>query len=112
MEMYTRESDEGVKHRLEEMKVRRPYYDNGLRVIREKTEYLVCDFGRYIAAHQEVIFYLIPGSFHSNGSFRKLGITVKIDSGKITKMLLTILKQAGEIKDDFRRGLYMKREIP
>ncbi|GJX50052.1 hypothetical protein Tco_0276897 [Tanacetum coccineum] len=28
--------------------------DNGLRVSREKTEYLRCDFGRYEAVHCEV----------------------------------------------------------
>ncbi|GJR09801.1 retrovirus-related pol polyprotein LINE-1 [Tanacetum coccineum] len=46
------ESAEGLNNRIE--KWREALEDNGLRVSREKTEYLRCDFGWYEVLHQEV----------------------------------------------------------
>ncbi|GJT31262.1 ataxia telangiectasia mutated family protein [Tanacetum coccineum] len=45
------ESADGLNLRLESW--RKALEDNGLRISREKTEYLRCDFGRYEAVHGE-----------------------------------------------------------
>ncbi|GJS91806.1 retrovirus-related pol polyprotein LINE-1, partial [Tanacetum coccineum] len=46
------ESAKGLNNRLESWM--KALEDNGLRVSREKTEYLRCDFGRYKVVHQEM----------------------------------------------------------
>ncbi|GJR50518.1 retrovirus-related pol polyprotein LINE-1 [Tanacetum coccineum] len=46
------ESAEGLNSRLE--KWMKALEDKGLRISRDKTEYLRCDFGRYDVVHQEV----------------------------------------------------------
>nr|GEV85861.1 retrovirus-related Pol polyprotein LINE-1 [Tanacetum cinerariifolium] len=65
------ESAEGLNNKIEKM--REALKDNGLRVSREKTEYLRCDFSRYDVAHQEVDIRIGDRILQPNESFRYLG---------------------------------------
>nr|GEY37915.1 hypothetical protein [Tanacetum cinerariifolium] len=57
--------------------------DKGLRISRDKTEYLRCDFGRYEAAHGEERSVRIGGQIlQPNESFRYLGLVIH-RSGRI-----------------------------
>ncbi|GJV57816.1 retrovirus-related pol polyprotein LINE-1 [Tanacetum coccineum] len=62
------ESAEGLNNRIE--KWREALEDNGLRVSREKTEYLRCDFGRYEVLHQEVNIHIGDWILQPKESFR------------------------------------------
>ncbi|GJZ93956.1 ataxia telangiectasia mutated family protein [Tanacetum coccineum] len=74
------ESAEGLNNRIE--KWREALEDNGLRVSREKTEYLRCDFGRYEVLHQEVNIRIRDQILQPNESFRYLGSVIH-RSGRI-----------------------------
>ncbi|GJY35355.1 retrovirus-related pol polyprotein LINE-1 [Tanacetum coccineum] len=77
------ESAEGLNNRLESW--RKALEDNGLRVSREKTEYLRCDFGRYEVVHQEMDIHIGDQILQPKESFRYLG---------------SVLHRSGRIDDD------------
>ncbi|GKF47330.1 retrovirus-related pol polyprotein LINE-1 [Tanacetum coccineum] len=68
------ESTEGLNNIIE--KWRKALEDNGLRVSREKTEYLRCDFGRYEVLHQEVDIRIGDRILQPKESFRYLGSVI------------------------------------
>ncbi|GJR27882.1 retrovirus-related pol polyprotein LINE-1 [Tanacetum coccineum] len=77
------ESTDGLNMRLESW--RRALEDNGLRVSRDKTEYLRCDFGRYEAAHdEERIIHIGDQILQPKESFRYLGSVIH-RSGRINE---------------------------
>nr|GEY08512.1 ataxia telangiectasia mutated family protein [Tanacetum cinerariifolium] len=65
------ESTKGLNNKIKRW--RQALEDNGLRVSREKMEYLRCDFGRYEVAHQEVDIRIRDQILQPNESFRYLG---------------------------------------
>ncbi|GJR81000.1 retrovirus-related pol polyprotein LINE-1 [Tanacetum coccineum] len=65
------ESAKGLNSRLE--KWRKALEDKGLRISRDKTEYLRCDFGRYEVVHQEVEIRIGDWILQPKESFRYLG---------------------------------------
>ncbi|GJS17044.1 retrovirus-related pol polyprotein LINE-1 [Tanacetum coccineum] len=65
------ESTKGLNNRLESW--RKALEDNGLRVSREKTKYLRCDFGRYEVVHQEEDIRIGDQILQPKESFRYLG---------------------------------------
>nr|GFB26000.1 retrovirus-related Pol polyprotein LINE-1 [Tanacetum cinerariifolium] len=65
--------------------IRKTLEDNGLRVSREKTKYLRCDFGRYEVVHQEMDIHIRDQILQPNESFRYLG---------------SVLHRSGRIVDD------------
>ncbi|GKB35206.1 retrovirus-related pol polyprotein LINE-1 [Tanacetum coccineum] len=66
------ESADSLNLRLESW--RKALEDNGLRISREKTEYLRCDFGRYEAVHgEEGIIRIRDKILQPKESFRYLG---------------------------------------
>ncbi|GJR75051.1 retrovirus-related pol polyprotein LINE-1 [Tanacetum coccineum] len=67
-------SAEGLNNRIE--KWRGALEDNGLRVSREKTEYLRCDFNRYEILHQEVNIRIEDQILQPKESFRYLGLVI------------------------------------
>nr|GEX26133.1 retrovirus-related Pol polyprotein LINE-1 [Tanacetum cinerariifolium] len=67
-------SAEGLKNRLESW--RNALEDNGLRVSKEKTKYLRCDFGRYEVIHQEVDIRIEDRILQPNEAFRYLGLVI------------------------------------
>ncbi|GKD81028.1 ataxia telangiectasia mutated family protein [Tanacetum coccineum] len=75
------ESADGLNLRLESW--RKALEDNGLRISREKTEYLRCDFGRYEAVHgEEGIIRIGDKILQPKESFRYLGSVIH-RSGRI-----------------------------
>nr|GEY67031.1 RNA-directed DNA polymerase from mobile element jockey-like [Tanacetum cinerariifolium] len=72
-----------LNNRLESW--RKTLEDNGLRVSREKTEYLRCDFGRYEVVHQEMDIRIKDQILQPKKSFRYLG---------------SVLHRSGRIVDD------------
>ncbi|GKG19475.1 hypothetical protein Tco_0376574, partial [Tanacetum coccineum] len=64
-------SAEGLNSRLE--KWRKALEDKGLRISRDKTEYLRCDFDRYEVVHQDVETRIEDQILQPNESFRYLG---------------------------------------
>ncbi|GKE49283.1 retrovirus-related pol polyprotein LINE-1 [Tanacetum coccineum] len=74
------ESAEGLTNRLESW--RKALEDNGLRVSKEKTEYLRCDFGRYEVVHQEIDIRIGDQILQPKESFRYLGLVLH-RSGRI-----------------------------
>nr|GEZ40761.1 hypothetical protein [Tanacetum cinerariifolium] len=68
------ESAEGLNNKIERW--REALEDNGLRVSREKTKYLRCDFLRYEVAHQEVDIRIGDRILQPNKSFRYLGSVI------------------------------------
>nr|GEV60521.1 hypothetical protein [Tanacetum cinerariifolium] len=74
------ESAEGLNNRLERW--RKALEVNGLRVSREKTEYLRCYFGRFEVAHQEVDIRIEDRILQPKESFRYLGSMIH-RSGRI-----------------------------
>nr|GEW31881.1 retrovirus-related Pol polyprotein LINE-1 [Tanacetum cinerariifolium] len=74
------ESAEGLNNRLESW--RKALEDNGLRVSREKTEYLRCEFGKYEVIHQEVDIRIGDRILQPKESFRYLGSVIH-RSGRI-----------------------------
>ncbi|GKA27511.1 retrovirus-related pol polyprotein LINE-1 [Tanacetum coccineum] len=77
------ESAEGLNNRLESW--RKSLEDNGLRVSKENTEYLRCDFGRYEVVHQEMDIRIGDQILQPKKSFRYLGL---------------VLHRSGRIDDD------------
>nr|GEU46587.1 hypothetical protein [Tanacetum cinerariifolium] len=75
---------EGLNNKIERW--REALEDNGLRVSREKTEYLRCDFGRYEVAHQEVDIRIGDRILQPNESFR---------------YLRSVIHRSGRIYEDF-----------
>nr|GEU83707.1 retrovirus-related Pol polyprotein LINE-1 [Tanacetum cinerariifolium] len=69
--MLIAESAEGLNNRLESL--RKALEDNGLRVSREKMEYLRCDFDRFEVVHQEMDIHIGDQILQPNESFRYLG---------------------------------------
>ncbi|GJZ32301.1 retrovirus-related pol polyprotein LINE-1 [Tanacetum coccineum] len=74
------ESVEVLNNRLERW--RKALEDNGLRVSREKTEYLRCDFIRHKVIHQEVDIHIGDQILQPKESFRYLGSVIH-RSGRI-----------------------------
>nr|GEY86992.1 hypothetical protein [Tanacetum cinerariifolium]GEY87219.1 hypothetical protein [Tanacetum cinerariifolium] len=74
------ESTEGLNNRLESW--RKALEDNGLRVSREKTKYLRCDFDRFKVVHQEMDIRIGDQILQPNESFRYLGLVLH-RSGRI-----------------------------
>nr|GEV90676.1 hypothetical protein [Tanacetum cinerariifolium] len=74
------ESEERLNNRLESW--RKTLEDNGLRVSREKSEYLRCDFGRYEVVHQEMDIRIRDQILQPKESFRYLGLVLH-RSGRI-----------------------------
>nr|GEU95934.1 ataxia telangiectasia mutated family protein [Tanacetum cinerariifolium] len=70
--MLIAESAEGLNNRLESW--RKALEDNDLRVSREKTKYLRCDFGRYEVVHQEMGIRIRDRILQPKESFRYLGV--------------------------------------
>nr|GEU96952.1 hypothetical protein [Tanacetum cinerariifolium] len=60
---------------------RKALEDNGLRVSREKTEYLRCDFGRYEVVHQEMDIRIGDRILQPKESFRYLGSVIHRSGG-------------------------------
>ncbi|GJX85066.1 retrovirus-related pol polyprotein LINE-1 [Tanacetum coccineum] len=71
------ESAEGLNNRLE--KWRKALEDKGLRISRDKTEYLRCDFSRYEVVHQEVEIHIGDRILQPKESFRYLASGVLCD---------------------------------
>ncbi|GJZ80896.1 retrovirus-related pol polyprotein LINE-1, partial [Tanacetum coccineum] len=65
---------EGLNSRLEKWK--KALEDKGLRISRDKTEYLRCDFGRYEVVHQEVEIRIRDQILQPKESFRYLGSVI------------------------------------
>nr|GEY68762.1 integrator complex subunit 11 [Tanacetum cinerariifolium] len=86
------ESAEGLSNRLESW--RKALEDNGLRVSREKTEYLICEFGRYEVIHQEVDIRIGDRILQPKESFRYLGSVIhrpgKIDEDVAHRIIAAI----------------------
>nr|GEX96566.1 hypothetical protein [Tanacetum cinerariifolium] len=74
------ESAKGLNNRLESW--RKALEDNGLRVSREKAEYLRCDFSRYEVVHQEMDIRIGDRILQPKESFRYLGLVIH-RSGRI-----------------------------
>ncbi|GJU07795.1 hypothetical protein Tco_1124225 [Tanacetum coccineum] len=86
------ESVEGLNNRLENW--REALEDNGLRVNREKTEYLRCDFGKVENAHNEEVDIRIGDKIlQPKESFRYLGSMIH-KSGRIDKDVSHRIKTA------------------
>ncbi|GKD69888.1 retrovirus-related pol polyprotein LINE-1, partial [Tanacetum coccineum] len=68
------ESAEGLNNRIE--KWREAQEENGLRVSKEKTKYIRCDFDRYEVLHQEVNIRIGDRILQPKESFRYLGSVI------------------------------------
>nr|GEY15234.1 retrovirus-related Pol polyprotein LINE-1 [Tanacetum cinerariifolium] len=88
------ESTEGLNNRLESW--RNALEDNGLRVSKEKTEYLRCDFGRFEVVHQKMDIRIGDLILQPKKSFRYLGL---------------VLHRSGRIDDDVAHPLSNKVEV-
>nr|GEZ59847.1 hypothetical protein [Tanacetum cinerariifolium] len=81
-----KKGDEGVREPIWfYAEKRKALEDNGLRVSREKTEYLRCDFGRFEVVHQEMDIRIGDQILQPKESFRYLG---------------SMLHRSGRIDDD------------
>ncbi|GKC42057.1 hypothetical protein Tco_1059779 [Tanacetum coccineum] len=88
------ESAEGLNNRLESWRM--ALEDNGLRISREKTKYLRCDFGRNEVVHQEMDIRIGDQILQPKESFRYLG---------------SVIHRSGRIDDDVAhriRAVWMK----
>nr|GEW41812.1 ataxia telangiectasia mutated family protein [Tanacetum cinerariifolium] len=102
------ESGEGLNNRLESW--RKALQDNGLRVSRDKTEYLRCDFGRFEVVHQEVDIRIGDQILQLKESFRYLG-SVLHRSGRIDDDVAHRIR-AGWMKWREASGFLCDRRIP
>nr|GEZ78486.1 hypothetical protein [Tanacetum cinerariifolium] len=102
------ESTKRLNNRLESW--RKTLEDNGLRVSREKTEYLRCDFGRYEVVHQEVDIRIRYHILQPNESFRYLG-SVLHRSGRIVDDVAHHIR-AGWMKWRAASGVLCDKRIP
>ncbi|GKB46415.1 ataxia telangiectasia mutated family protein [Tanacetum coccineum] len=84
--------------------------DNGLRVSREKTEYLRCDFGRYEVVHQEVDVRIGDRILQPKESFRYLGSVIH-RSGRIDEDVAHRIG-VGWMKWRAASGVLCDRRIP
>ncbi|GKD98340.1 retrovirus-related pol polyprotein LINE-1 [Tanacetum coccineum] len=101
-------STEGLNNRIE--KWREALEDNGLRVSREKTEYLRCDFGRYEVLHQEVNIRIGDRILQPKESFMYLGSVIHI-SGRIDEDVAHRIG-VGWMKWRAASGVLCDRRIP
>ncbi|GJS43056.1 hypothetical protein Tco_0568099 [Tanacetum coccineum] len=102
------ESAEGLNSRLE--KWRKALEDKGLRISRDKTEYLRCDFGRYEVVHQEVETRIGDRILQPKESFRYLG-SVFHRSGRVDDDVAHRIR-AGWVKWRAASGVLCDRRIP
>ncbi|GJT00728.1 NHL repeat-containing protein [Tanacetum coccineum] len=102
------ESAEELNNRLESW--RKALEDNGLRVSREKTKYLRCDFGRYEVVHQEVDIRIGDRILQPKESFRYLG-SVMHRAGRIDEDVTHRIK-TGWVKWRAAFGVLCDRRIP
>ncbi|GKD81108.1 retrovirus-related pol polyprotein LINE-1 [Tanacetum coccineum] len=102
------ESAEELNNRLESW--RKALEDNGLRVSREKTEYLRCDFSRYEVVHQEVDIRIGDRILQPTESFRYLG-SVMHKAGRIDEDVTHRIK-TGWVKWWAASGVLCERRIP
>ncbi|GJS00135.1 retrovirus-related pol polyprotein LINE-1 [Tanacetum coccineum] len=84
--------------------------DNGLRVSREKTKYLRCDFGRYEVVHQEVDVRIGDRILQPKESFRYLGSVIH-RSGRIDEDVAHRIG-VGWMKWRAASGVLCDRRIP
>nr|GEY25438.1 hypothetical protein [Tanacetum cinerariifolium] len=102
------ESAEGLNNRLENW--REALEDNGLRVSREKTEYLRCDFGKVEIAHNEEVDIRIGDKIlQPMESFGYYGSMIHI-SGRIEDVSHCI--KTAWLKWRAARGVICDRNIP
>nr|GEY30296.1 retrovirus-related Pol polyprotein LINE-1 [Tanacetum cinerariifolium] len=103
------ESTEGLNTRLENW--RKVLEDNGLRVSREKTEYLRCDFGiGEIALNEEVDIRIGEKILQPKDSFRYLGSMLH-KSGRIDEDVTNRIKAAW-MKWRAATGVLCDRNVP
>ncbi|GKC04600.1 retrovirus-related pol polyprotein LINE-1 [Tanacetum coccineum] len=102
------ESAEGLNNRLERWM--EALEDNGLRVSREKIEYLICEFGRYEVVHQEVDIRIGDRILHPKESFRYLGSGIH-RSGRIEEDVAHRIR-TGWMKCRASLGVLCDRRIP
>ncbi|GJX85613.1 retrovirus-related pol polyprotein LINE-1 [Tanacetum coccineum] len=102
------ESAEGLNNRIE--KWGEALEDNGLRVSREKMEYLRCDFGRYDVLHQEVNIRIRDRILKPKESFRYLGSMIH-RSGRIDEDVAHRIG-VGWMKWRAASGVMCDRRIP
>nr|GEV81607.1 hypothetical protein [Tanacetum cinerariifolium] len=89
---------------------RKALEENGLRVSREKTEYLRCEFGRYEVIHQEVDIRIGDRILQPNESFKYLGSVIH-RSGRIDEDVAHRIR-AGWVKWRATSGVLCDRRIP
>ncbi|GJS41363.1 retrovirus-related pol polyprotein LINE-1 [Tanacetum coccineum] len=89
------ESAEGLNSRLE--KWRKALEDKGLRISRDKTKYLRCDFGRYEVVHQEVEIRIGDRILQPKESFRYLG---------------SVIHRSGRVDDDVAHRIRAAEPAP
>ncbi|GJS17053.1 ataxia telangiectasia mutated family protein [Tanacetum coccineum] len=102
------ESAKGLNSRLE--KWRKALEDKGLRISRDKTEYLKCDFGRYEVVHQEVETRIGDRILQPKESFRYLGLVFH-RSGRVDDDVAHRIR-AGWVKWRAASGVLCDRRIP
>ncbi|GJZ04251.1 phosphoenolpyruvate/phosphate translocator 2 isoform 2 [Tanacetum coccineum] len=103
------ESTEGLNNRLENW--REALEENGLRVSREKTEYLRCDFGNGEIAHNEEVDVCIGDKIlQPKESFRYLGSMIH-KSGRIDEDVSHRIK-ASWLKWRAATGVLCDRSVP
>ncbi|GJS62496.1 retrovirus-related pol polyprotein LINE-1 [Tanacetum coccineum] len=103
------ESAKGLNNRLENW--REALEDNGLRVSREKTEYLRCDFGKVEIAHNEEVDIRIGDKIlQPKESFRYLGSMIH-KSGRIDEDVSHRIKTAW-LRWRAATGVLCDRNIP
>ncbi|GJX60025.1 retrovirus-related pol polyprotein LINE-1 [Tanacetum coccineum] len=102
------ESAEELNNKIERW--REALEDNGLRVSREKTEYLRCDFGRYEVVHQEVDVRIGDRILQPKESFRYLGSVIH-RSGRIDEDVAHRIG-VGWMKWRAASGVLCDRRIP
>nr|GEX92908.1 retrovirus-related Pol polyprotein LINE-1 [Tanacetum cinerariifolium] len=102
------ESAEGLNNKVESL--RKALEDNGLRVSREKTEYLRYDFGRFEVVHQEMDIRIGDQILQPKESFRYLS-SVLHRSGRIDDDVAHRIR-AGWMKWRAASGVLCDRRIP
>ncbi|GJY63207.1 retrovirus-related pol polyprotein LINE-1 [Tanacetum coccineum] len=103
------ESADGLNMRLKSW--RRALEDNGLRVSRDKTEYLRCDFGRYEAAHgEEDIIRIGDQMLQPKESFRYMGSVIH-RSGRIDEDITHCIR-TGWMRWRAASGVLCDKRVP
>nr|GEX56783.1 hypothetical protein [Tanacetum cinerariifolium] len=106
--IYEHVSAKGLNNRLESC--RKALEDNGLRVRREKTKYLRCEFGRYEVIHQEVDICIGDQILQPKEYFGYLGLVIH-RSGRIDEDVAYRIR-AGWVKWRAASGVLCDRRIP